>query len=118
MDEANGTENTILKELTKKHQTNVLSYFPYPSVNLLNHLPRVLDHSNPRLQKETAFANEESYIVIFNKKELRGITNANIAEDSVEKMNYLKSLDLFKDLTEEHLMPIVNSLRTTKYTYG
>lgn len=63
-------------------------------------------------------ANEESYMFAFNKKDLKNILKTNISEDLEEKMTFLKALDLFKGLSDEVLLPIVNTLKTMKFTYG
>ena len=79
-----------------KKKQSIAENFPFPTLNLMTHLPRLLDYS--RLQKYTAVSNEESYIFTFNKKDLKMILKTNISNDLEEKMSFLKSLDLFKDL--------------------
>jgi hypothetical protein len=65
---------------------------------MLELLPQKVQLDYSRLQKETARANEESYICVFNKRDLKKIWNADIGEDFEGKMKYLKALDIFRDL--------------------
>jgi hypothetical protein len=76
-----------------------------------------------QLQKYTATANEECYVLQINKKEIKkDLEHMNELNAEVEgyedRLLFLQKCDLFRDVAINTLLPIANTLKPKRFTLG
>ena len=76
-----------------------------------------------QLQKYTATANEECYVLQINKKEIKKdlehMNELNAEVDGYEdRLKFLQKCDLFRDVAVNTLLPIANTLKPKRFTLG
>lgn len=69
-------------------------------------------------QKCTAIANEDSYIMILNKERTMSLLEKGLAKNFERVLEYLQTLEIFKDQDLPILLPIANCVVQKKYGIG
>ena len=75
------------------------------------------------LQKNTAIANEECYVLAINKKEYKlALEQMSEIKDEIDGqeniLKFLQSVDLFAGIENKTLLPVANNVKPKRFTYG
>lgn len=75
------------------------------------------------LQKNTAIANEECYVLAINKKDYKvALEQISDLKDGVDGqtniLKFLRSIDLFASIEDKIMLPVANNIKPKRYTFG
>ena len=69
-------------------------------------------------QKYTCRAQEQCAILHINKKELNLLSHYNVAEDFQQRLDFIKAIEIFKNVSLFSLLPITNNLVRKRFKLG
>ena len=61
---------------------------------------------------------ERTCVLHISKKELVSLSHVNLVEEFQQRLDFIKSIDIFKKLTAFSLLPITNNLVRKRYKLG
>ena len=69
-------------------------------------------------QKYTCRAQEQCCILHINKKDLAQLSHVNLAEEFQQRLDFIKAIDIFKNVSLFSLLPITNNLVRKRFKLG
>ena len=69
-------------------------------------------------QKYTCRAQEQCCVLHVNKKDLASLSHYNVAADFQQRLDFIKAIDIFKNVSLFSLLPITNNLVRKRFKLG